>query len=143
MGAAKKRGPKSKPADPPPLPGFPEPPSGLDTAALVHWRETAKMIAAAGLLSKLDRDALLRYVQAWARLREVQDKVKSMGGTLVKGARGALRLNPYLALEGPAAREVRFWSIQLGLTPLARSRLRVEERDAADDKFAFLDADAG
>jgi P27 family predicted phage terminase small subunit len=140
--AGKKRGPKPKPRPPTPLPGFPDPPEGLGTAALAHWHDTARMVSEAGILSRLDRDALLRYCQAWARLREVQDQIKKLG-IMTKGARGALRLNPYLALEGPAAREVRHWANQLGLTPMARAKLRVEERDETEDKWGFLDSGIG
>jgi P27 family predicted phage terminase small subunit len=130
-----KRGPKPKPPRPTPLVGRPDRPAGLDTEAARHWDEVAEMIEAAGLLSRLDGDAMGIYIDAWMRYR--QAKVKGKAAGWVMDTPHGPRKTPWYGVMQDAVRVMRECMDRFGLNPRARQRLKIEPVDTeADGKWA-------
>jgi len=105
-------------------------------------------LLAAGLLTKLDRAALVGYAIAWGQWSEALDALRTHG-TLVKSPSGYPMQSPYVAIANKAFEQ---WSRMLGefgMSPSSRSRVnaaplvsevRVEHRVAgmSDDELRAI-----
>lgn len=136
--AERKRGPKQKDRTPTPLRCVAPPPGHLSLVAKEHWYEVTSLLDDAGLLSKLDRFALEIYCSVYARWIEAQKELAKEGASVVvKGPRGGFQENPWYAIAIQCQREMRTYLDRFGLTPEARSKLKVI--DAEDSgKWAGL-----
>lgn len=135
----RKRGPKPQPPKPTPLKGAPEPPDGLDEGAAAHWRATLAMIDAAGMLSTLDRDALTVYVNIWKTWRDAKAKVDrpaSEGGGLAWNTDRGVKPSPWYVIMREAQRDMTKYLDRFGLTPLGRSKLKIDGGQPGEEKWA-------
>jgi P27 family predicted phage terminase small subunit len=78
-----------------------------------------------GTVKAVDASALAAYCEAVARLR-VTSEIVAKAGPLLVGRDGQARKNPAVAQARDASNEVRVWAREFGLTPSARSPLKVE-----------------
>jgi P27 family predicted phage terminase small subunit len=94
-----------------------------------EWGRVTKLLLDAGLLTKADRAALSAYCQAWAdwvAANEVMAKPKAEGGGLVVvTGDGYPMLSPLWTISQQAAKTMRSYLTEFGLTPAARSRMKV------------------
>lgn len=116
--------------EPEPRRGVPSCPSHLDPAAKKEWRRVARLLEEVGLLTLVDRAALALYCAAWARWVDAEEKLAASGPVL-KSATGRYYPNPLVAISRQAARDIRAWAMEFGLTPSARSRMRAVLPDDA------------
>ena len=63
-------------------PGIPDPPAFLSEIALQEWLRVAPALAAAGLLTLLDRAALAAYCALWARVLACEEDLTLRGLTV-------------------------------------------------------------
>jgi P27 family predicted phage terminase small subunit len=92
-----------------------------------------------GLLTAADNNTLERMAVAWARWRKCQDDINKRGLFVrVYGSR-ALRQNPNLDVQKQAAMEMHRASSELGLSPVARTRLTADGKVDADPLELLLD----
>jgi P27 family predicted phage terminase small subunit len=75
------------------------------------------------MLAELDRDLLTIYCQTWAKWMDAQTHLRRQ--TIVAAPSGYPILSPYVAIEHKARIHLVQMQSQLGLTPSARSRVRV------------------
>lgn len=145
----KKRGPKPS-ANPlgTVLPGKVEPPAHLSTQAKRHWKEVVDLIDEAGLASRLDRDALTIYCTHWARWREAElviagdfeDDPARPKGEVIKASNGYLQPSPWYVVATNAMKDMRTFLDRFGLTPMARSKLKLTEpEDDGGGKWADVE----
>lgn len=102
---------------------LPECPDVLDDEAREEWDRVIVELDAKGVLDRLDRAMLAAYCAAWstwsACQREITDK-----GLIGKNKSGATVQNPYLSVAAQALRQMHELGSDLGLSPLARTKLK-------------------
>jgi P27 family predicted phage terminase small subunit len=109
--------------------GRPPCPTHLVGEAKKEWSRVTKLLLDAGLLTKADRAALSAYCQAWAdwvAANEAMAKPNAEGGGLVVvTGEGYPMLNPLWTVSQQAVKVMRSYLTEFGLTPAARSRMKV------------------
>jgi len=114
---------------------LPRCPDYLTGAAAACWKRTARDLYDAGLLGALDRDALALYCNAYARWREAE-AVLAREGEVVRGpvkrdadgevvGGGQEVQHPMLTVAAKAVEHMLKLLGELGMTPSARSRVRI------------------
>lgn len=104
---------------------MPRCPSHLQGEARAEWRRVARGLHEAGLLTQMDRAALAIYCQAWERWVRAEGQV-ARHGEVVKTLAGNVMQNPYLSIANRAMKQMRDMARELGMTPSARSQIRVQ-----------------
>jgi P27 family predicted phage terminase small subunit len=120
-------GPKPAPAVETPLRGRPPRPKGLNKEAQEHFDSIVSMMDQSGMLSMLDTDILYIYIDAWSRYRLARHRGQAEGW-VVSTPYGP-RKNPWYEIMMQAASVIRNCADRMGLTPAARTKLRVETAD--------------
>lgn len=105
-----------------------KPPLGLDPGAKKEWRRVVES-APEGLLTALDRGVLTAYCQSFSRAVQA-DKVISKGGLTIATPQGFQQARPEVAISRQSWDAVRKFSVELGFTPSARTRVHVATPDA-------------
>ena len=75
-----------------------------------------------GLLSKADKGVLTAYCMAWARVVESEGHLVE-GGIVVPGRQEGLVRSPWLIVQTQNLDLLRKFAAELGLSPIARTRL--------------------
>ena len=125
--------------EPQPARASPDPPPDLVGEALAEWNRVVPELARLGLVSVLDRAALVVYCQAWEAYNIARQAFAEYG-PLVPGRReGELIKNPAAQVMRDQADLMSRFGSKFGLTPSDRARLSVpEESDGADDIESLL-----
>ncbi len=101
----------------------PDCPDHLDAEARAEWARIVGKLEPLGLVTHLDRAALAGYCVTWARWVEAERKLAELG-LLVKTPSGYPIQSPYLAIANQAAKAMREFLTEFGLTPSSRSRVK-------------------
>lgn len=104
------------------LSALPRCPQHLSTTAQKEWRRLATPLHEAGLLTLADRAALAAYCQAWARWVEAEEQL-ARTPVLLKTPRGYVQQSPWLAVANKQMELMGRYMTELGLTPVARTRV--------------------
>jgi P27 family predicted phage terminase small subunit len=112
-------------AEPRPRNMPPERPGWLSALAAEEWDRIAPDLVAMGTVRAVDATALAAYCEAVARLRSALGAVAGHG-LIVTDVDGIPHRNPAAAMARDASNEIRLWAREFGLTPSARSPLRVD-----------------
>ena len=115
-------------SEPRPAATLPRCPSHLQGEARAEWRRVARVLHESGLLTQVDRAALAIYCQAWARWVKAEAQV-ARHGEVVKSAAGNVMQNPYLSIANRAMKQVQLMARELGMTPSARSQIKLQPLD--------------
>ena len=106
--------------------------------ARAEWDRIVPELLTAGLLTKLDRAALVGYCVAWGQWIDALDQLRAHG-VLVKSPSGYPLQSPYLAIFNRAVEQVRSLGAEFGLSPSARVRLKgVAQGDLFDGFDEFV-----
>jgi P27 family predicted phage terminase small subunit len=124
-------------AEPRPAARVPSCPACLGDAASKEWKRLAKELAELGLLTGLDRGLLAAYCQAHALWVEAVSSVERYG-TMIKSPNGYPMQSPYVAVANKQVDIMVRIAAELGMTPSARTRIRVGDKTPADPFEAFL-----
>lgn len=120
-------------AEPKPRAHLPKMPRGMDAGAKVVWRRVLRDYGETGVLTAVDGDALRAYCEAVSRY-ETAAEMLATSGPLVRGARrGELVKNPLHQVVRDNADLMRQFARELGLTPAARTGIKVPEAPSDDD----------
>jgi P27 family predicted phage terminase small subunit len=113
-----------------------EPPEYLSEEAKTVWRVVAPQLLEHGLLTEMDEPLLTAYCEAVVTHRMATEEVRANGIT-VTGVRGGLVKNPACTVADEAAKAVRSFAMEFGLTPASRPRLKSETplTDETDEFF--------
>lgn len=101
---------------------LPRCPDHLSVVAKKEWRRLATPLYRAGLLSLADRAALAAYCQAWARWVEAEEKLAETPA-LLKTPSGYVQQSPWLTVANKQLELMGRYMTELGLTPVARTRI--------------------
>lgn len=122
--------------------GVPSCPSHLDTEAKKEWRRISKELASVGLLTRADRAALAAYCIAYSRwVRAEMELQKLANGDNLKtlltvAAKSKFPVvHPLIGISNSAAKLMKEYLIEFGLTPASRSRLNVPGSPTSADPF--------
>jgi P27 family predicted phage terminase small subunit len=120
--------------EPKPPTTIPDPPEEVTGAALDEWHRITPLLAAMGLLSRLDRAALVGYCIAWGRWMEAEAELEKYGA-VVKSPNGFPVQSPFLAIANRAMKQVKEFLVEFGMSPSARTRVSVTGASDDDDDF--------
>lgn len=115
-------------SEPRPAATMPRCPGHLQGEARAEWRRVARALHESGLLTQVDRAALAIYCQAWSRWVKAEAQV-ARHGEVVKSAAGNVMQNPYLSIANRAMKQVQSMARELGMTPSARSQIKIQPLD--------------
>ena len=127
---------------------LPEEPQGIGRPRLpTHLSQDERRLWAdvvgslpVSLLTQADEAILERFAVAWATFREAHRLIKSTG-LMIQSVVGPVR-NPLLVVRNNAAREMHLAGSEIGLSPVARSRM-ISAGHEDDDPLALLLGDDG
>lgn len=109
----------------------PEKPDWLGEVASKEWDRITYELAALGLVTRLDRAALVSYCRAWAAVVKLE-KCIDVDGWRVATGNGGWKRNPDVASLNEAWRRIYAMAAEFGMTPAARSRIDAPGRKPAD-----------
>lgn len=119
--------------------GHPEPPPGLNTEEGELWLAIYESLPL-GLLTAADSVTMERMAIAWARFRWCQRAIRQSSVVIIARDRlGKERpiKNPLVTVQKMASEEIQQCTAELGLSPLARTRITAEGKEE-DDPLALL-----
>lgn len=90
--------------------------------ALEEWHRIVDELAENGIMTNLDRAALVAYCEFWESYVTSAEKVKKMGVTLTT-SNGNIVENPYFSMKKRAAELMHKFLIEFGMTPASRTRI--------------------
>ena len=122
--------------EPKPESVIPRCPSHLPDAAKTEWRRITKELHALGLLSRIDRAALVAYCQAWADYIEADKEITEQGSVIIS-EKGGMYQNPWVGIKNSALNRIVKISAEFGMTPSSRSRVKTDKPDD-EDEFAKM-----
>ncbi|MFC3616003.1 phage terminase small subunit P27 family, partial [Lutimaribacter marinistellae] len=96
-----------------------------------EWRRLATPLHEAGILTLADRAALAAYCQAYARWVEAEEKLAETP-MLLKTPNGHVQQSPWLTVANKQLELMSRYMSELGLTPVARTRLDLAQAGDAD-----------
>ena len=129
-------GKRSLPEDEPhPDPDIPEPPDNLSRDARIEWERVTPILYDLGLLTTIDRAALVGYCVAWGRWMEAEDELRKYGA-VVKAPSGYPVQSPFLAVANRAMKQVKEFAAEFGMSPSARTRVAVTQARDTSNPFA-------
>ena len=131
------RSDRRNPNEPDTRPAIPRCPEHLGPEAKREWRRLAPQLARLGLLSKIDREALALFCQAWARWVEAEEALKRYG-VMVKSPNGFPMQSPYLAVANKAMEQMRALLAEFGMSPSSRTRVHATPQIDEDDPMEQL-----
>jgi P27 family predicted phage terminase small subunit len=112
-----------------------QPPGWLKGHAMAIWQEIVPELERLGLLTLLDRAAVLCYCQAWAEFL-LSTEVLEKDGRYVQRGTGGLASHPAIAQQRTAWRAIKDFSALFGLDPSSRSRISVPQKADEDDPMS-------
>lgn len=124
--------------EPRPTPKVPRAPGWLSKEARAEWRRVVPELGRLGLLTVVDRAALVAYCEAWALHKIAVEDVQTNGLTITierprfhRGEQVGVETlyihNPATRVMKEAAATLRALATEFGLTPFSRSRLTMPE----------------
>lgn len=123
-------------AEPKPAGPVGDAPDDLEPEARAFWDRVVRELPA-GVLTAADREGLRIAAMRFGEFLHCAAAVREQGRVLVirddKGNVKGVYSNPYVSQASAAAREVRAWLVEFGLTPAARSKVSVPEGTGAGD----------
>lgn len=121
--------------EPSPLQGIPEKPPYLTPLAAEAWGRLAPVLDSMGVLTIADAFALERLCECYAEIRTCQANIELEGSTYATETapgKPMERARPVVAMRADADRRFTFWATQFGLTPAARTKVKVANGKQAD-----------
>ena len=124
--------------EPRPEPGRPVCPTWLNKDAKRAWKQLVPLLEAMRVLTKVDRNALARYVETWTRWRRCAQFIEKHGESYpVKDSKDRVlgfKAFPQAKLSLELSAQLSRLEQQFGMTPAARTRIEmIDDTDATDD----------
>ena len=122
---------------PKPQPVAPPMPRGLPKGARKFWRDHAPKLESLGILTEVDGPAFTMLALSYNYGVEAAKAISAEGMT-IRDDRGNPRKHPLFTVFSQASKDFRALAAEFGLTPSARSRLKIEDPVIDhDDEFDF------
>ncbi len=115
--------------EPKPPKNTPRCPAWLSSDAKAAWRRLVPQLERMGVLTVVDRDALVAYVQTYARWKRAEEWLDKHGEVYpLRDEQGRVRCMqqfPQVAIARNLAQLLKSYQQEFGLTPSARTRIEV------------------
>ncbi len=98
------------------------------------------MLADAGIVTRIDRDALASYCELFTRWVDANQRIREHG-IIVKGKDGIPAQSPYFRISAITFDQMKSLLVEFGMTPSSRARVKSTKDAAAENPFARLHAD--
>lgn len=125
--------------EPKPVTSIPTCPAHLTPTAKAEWKRVAHHLHTLGIISELDRAPLAAYCQAYGRWVEAEKKLKETP-PLLRTPAGYVQPSPWLAISNKNLELMHKFLSELGLSPVARSRVSTT-RDIGPKPWEFTGED--
>lgn len=126
---------------PDPPKGVPPTPTNLRGAALAEWHRMVARLDVSKTLSLVDDAVLYRYCQLHARAERLERHVKRLRSAFYKNHLGNPVVHPGFAQLRAYDQALRGYLVEFGMTPAARSRVKVADAPDPVDPWAEFDGD--
>lgn len=113
-------------------------PSHLDAIARTEWKRLAPLLKQAKQVTAVDRAVLAGYCTAWSAYVTSDSAVQKYGDVLISEKTGTPYCSPYVNLRSMAMKQMCHYAVELGITPSARSRVKVNVEPRDDDPLFKL-----
>lgn len=113
----------------------PEPPAWLDKHQREGWDWLVGTLVKMKLLSSADLPTIAAYAVAWGAFVEAVADVEMHGKTST-GSTGAEMVSPWVKMRNESLAQILKLAQQFGLSPAARARVKVAEKQVANDATA-------
>lgn len=110
--------------EPKPPIGLPECPDWVDSETMQIWNKTLLVLHHMNLASSADEDTLMAYCQAVVVHRRAARQIAEQGVTVLGSMRTPVK-NPACTVMNEAATQIARYAGLFGLTPSARSEIRM------------------
>lgn len=107
-------------------------PKGLNKIEAAEFRRIRSALRAAGFLA-IDEAILRVYLDAYARWKEAADLVKVAGSMITTTPNGSLQIHPANTIVRQQAELLKKLCQELGFSPGARRRLKMDVAQDPDD----------
>lgn len=127
--------------EPQPAKTIPPCPPGLSAESSAAWGRLSVLLHNLGVLTELDAMALERLCDCYAEILSCRRLIKKNGRTYKTiGTTGSvvIKANPAVGQLSDADRRFKGYLVEFGMTPAARTKVRVEgekEKDPLDEFF--------
>ena len=130
--------------EPVPAKGMPACSDWLMPEAKKEWERLAKLMNQMGVLTEVDMAAFAAYCQSYARWKEAQEHITSVGSTF-ETDKGYQQQTPWVGIANTNQKLMLQAASEFGLTPSSRSRIvagngKVKE---TEDEMEALLGDSG
>jgi len=122
--------------------GIPRCPTGLDKLAKQCWTQLIPMLLSMGVLSRIDRNAIVRYCIFWSQWHQAQQFLAKNGLVYpIKDGNGkvkCLAAFPHVAIVSKVGLLLTKFEQEFGMTPSARMRIDcsgVEDEDQTIEEY--------
>jgi P27 family predicted phage terminase small subunit len=113
------------------------PPDYLDDEAVREWNRVAPILIELGLMTEVDTPALAIYCGAYARYTQAARQLnKEKLVTTYKT--GATAQNTLIGVMNTAAKTMKEFMVEFGMTPSARTRIKLPEKPKPDARASAL-----
>lgn len=113
--------------EPKPVIAMPTCPAHLSAPAKTEWKRLVRYLHDLGIITELDRSALAAYCQAYGRWVEAERALKK-SPPLLRTPAGYVQPSPWLAIANKNLELMHRFISELGLSPVARSRVETIQR---------------
>lgn len=110
--------------------GIPDCPDHLDVKAQAEWHRVSVLLCDMGILAKTDMATLAGYCQNFSRWAEAEAGIAEQG-LIVRSPNGYPVQNPFISIANEAARQMRSFASDLGLSATARAKVKATPRTKA------------
>lgn len=121
---------------PDPPKGRPPTPKTLKGEALAEWDRMVDRLEVSKTLSIVDDAVLYRYCQLHARAERLERQIATLRSPFYTDAFGNPRVHPGFAQLRAHDQALRGYLVEFGMTPAARSRVKVPDTPAPLDPLA-------
>jgi P27 family predicted phage terminase small subunit len=125
--------------EPKPVECIPRCPTELDDIAKKEWKRITKVLYDCGLVTEIDRPGLASFCQVYSRWIQAEQKIQQEG-MIIDSPNGYPILSPYLGIANRAIDQMGKALTEFGMTPAARSRIKVEPKATVNEFDDFLNA---
>jgi len=107
--------------------GIPRCPAGLDKFAKQCWGQVLPMLVSMGVLSRIDRNAIIRYCVDWSQWHQAQQFLAKNGMVYpIKDGNGKIKCLaqfPQVGIANKLGQSLTKFEQEFGMTPSARMRI--------------------
>jgi P27 family predicted phage terminase small subunit len=123
--------------EPTPTAGHPACPSHITGEAKAEWDRLCDELDAMGILTTADRSVIAMAAKSWGRWVKAEGKVDETDEIVAAQKTKTPMHNPWLGVANKAFDQHHKMLVELGLTPSARSKIKIDKSNQEADDLEF------